>query len=267
VPELATDDQWLEAPFWVWSSNDPVRRPLFVRALTGEIRLSDRRRWEVGLPLTPDGEGEKAVQRWMQFPAAGVKIRSRALVTTLWARLALGDLFLHGIGGAKYDQVTDVLIERFFGLKAPGFLVVSATLLLPGARSFVDGDELLAIDRDLRELTWHPERSIDRRSSAEDAPAGSSDRQLAELLAEKERWIGAVKTPENGRERHWAIRRINDALQLWVADRRRSLEDRREEIRRSVRAEGVRSWREYGFPFYPADLLRESLLGLLPGGE
>ena len=65
---------------------------------------------------------------------AGVKIRSRALITTLWARLVLGDLFLHGIGGAKYDQVTDLLIERFFGLPAPGIMVMSATLHLPIAR-------------------------------------------------------------------------------------------------------------------------------------
>ena len=69
----------------------------------------------------------------------GVRIRSRALVTTLWARLALGDLFIHGIGGAKYDRVTDLLIERFFGLRPPGLLVLSATLHLPIERDRVHG--------------------------------------------------------------------------------------------------------------------------------
>jgi hypothetical protein len=29
VPNLATDDRWLEAPFWIWSSDSPTRRRLF----------------------------------------------------------------------------------------------------------------------------------------------------------------------------------------------------------------------------------------------
>ena len=44
----------------------------------------------------------------------GIKLRSRALVTTLFARLLLSDLFMHGIG-AKYDELTDVLVEPSLG--------------------------------------------------------------------------------------------------------------------------------------------------------
>ena len=55
------------------------------------------------------------------------------MITTLFARLFLGDLFMHGIGGAKYDQVTDSLVERFFGVKPPGFMTLTATLRLPVA--------------------------------------------------------------------------------------------------------------------------------------
>ena len=31
VPNLATDGEWIEAPFWLWSSASPRRRRLFVR--------------------------------------------------------------------------------------------------------------------------------------------------------------------------------------------------------------------------------------------
>ena len=48
----------------------------------------------------------------------------------MYARLVLSDLFLHGIGGAKYDQLTDLIIARFFGLQPPGFVTLSATVLL-----------------------------------------------------------------------------------------------------------------------------------------
>ena len=88
-----------------------------------------------------------------------MKIRSRALITTLWARLALGDLFLHGIGGAKYDQVTDRLIERFFGLQPPGIMVLSATLHLPVAppRGMTPDEVRRDPAGTSRDLTFHPE--------------------------------------------------------------------------------------------------------------
>ena len=31
VPDLAESDGWLEAPFWIWTADDPRRRPLFAR--------------------------------------------------------------------------------------------------------------------------------------------------------------------------------------------------------------------------------------------
>ena len=66
-----------------------------------------------------------------ELAGRGIRLRTRALITTLFARLFLGDLFLHGIGGAKYDQVTDLLVERFFGVKPPGYMTLTATLRLP----------------------------------------------------------------------------------------------------------------------------------------
>ena len=96
--------------------------------------FSDRAGLGARLPLAADSDATAAVEQLRQLRRRGVKLRSRALITTLWARLVLGDLFLHGIGGAKYDQVTHLLIERFFGLPAPGILVLSATLHLPIAR-------------------------------------------------------------------------------------------------------------------------------------
>src|SRR5262249_2863990 len=48
-------------------------------------------------------------------------------------RLFLADLFVHGIGGGKYDEITDELVRRFYGGEPPDFLVLSATLWLPVA--------------------------------------------------------------------------------------------------------------------------------------
>ena len=172
VPELAEEGSWLEAPLWVWTAADPRRRRLWARSTGDEMVLSDRQSWEARLPLRADGHAGRAVERLLELQRGGVRIRSRALVTTLWARLALGDLFIHGIGGAKYDRVTDLLIQRFFGLRPPGFTVVSATLLLPIQRDRVTDDDLRAIRRQLRDLTYHPERYLDGADHAAVRPDG-----------------------------------------------------------------------------------------------
>jgi len=58
-------------------------------------------------------------------------LRPRALTLTLFARVCLGDFFIHGIGGGKYDEVTDAIIRDYFGIEPPAYQVLSATLHLP----------------------------------------------------------------------------------------------------------------------------------------
>ena len=186
--------------------------------------LSSRWAMNCGSPITPgwrrgcrwlaDGDAAGAVAQLSQLRGRGVKLRSRALITTLWARLVLGDLFLHGIGGAKYDQVTDLLVERFFGLPAPGILVLSATLHLPIARPPARTAGAAAIARQLRDLTYKPERFLHewgrRCENPTDCPAVTSDSPCAAeptttdddmpaalrtLLDAKAHWIHTPQTP------------------------------------------------------------------------
>jgi hypothetical protein len=52
---------------------------------------------------------------------------------TLFLRLLVADQFVHGIGGGRYDQVTDHLIQRHFALAPPKYAVTTATLFFPTA--------------------------------------------------------------------------------------------------------------------------------------
>jgi hypothetical protein len=257
VPDLAVDGEWLEAPFWVWTAAEPARRPLFAARRGREVVLTDRQRLQIVLPLSDDGHATAAVGRLLELSFRGIKIRSRALMTTLWARLALGDLFLHGIGGAKYDQVTDALMERFFGLRPPGIMVLSATVHLPVDRAPAPTDDESTIGRLLRELEFHPERWLSG------APRELGD--PAALVAEKLRWVNTAQTPKNAHERYLSLRRINAGLQPWVAHQRARLLARRAAIAEAARIERILSYREYAFCLYPEEPLREFLFGLLPG--
>ena len=280
-PDLAVDGPWHEAPFWVWTGDDPRRRRLFVRRDPDRLLLSDREQVEVALPFSRDGDLDAAAERLVELGAGHVRIRSRALVTTLFARLLLGDLFVHGIGGAKYDQVTDAVIVRFFGLPAPGYLVVSATLLLPVARPRATGDALRAIDSRLRELTWHPEKALQRGEAPapplSPLPLGEGQGEgcfplgegqgegpdPAHLVAAKRKWIETPPTPQNARTRWLEIRRINRGLQPWVSRQRDRLLSEQERLRRALAAEKVLAWREYPFCLFPEPTLREFLAGML----
>ncbi len=271
VPDLVADGPWVEAPLWIWTAERPQRRRLFVCRHGREILVSDRAGRELRLPQTIDGDATDAVERLMAWGREGVRIRSRALITTLWARLALGDLFLHGIGGAKYDQVTDRLIETFFGITPPGIMVLSATLYLPVQRQGNDNGErrpiqhddlsderLRGIRRELRELTYHPEKYLQADDLRDRRDLGAEA-----LIEEKRRWIELPVTPENAYARWNALRRINDELQACVAPRRQAVLDLQSHVQWALRHEKVLRWREYGFCLYPETYLTDFFSDLL----
>jgi hypothetical protein len=251
VPDLIAVDDWLEAPYWIWDTTNPSRRRLFVRQRGDEIILSDRHDFEAALSLTPEGDAARAVDQLAELAGRGIRIRTRALVTTLFARLLLSDLFLHGIGGAKYDQVTDAIIERFFGLKPPEYMTVTATLRLPIARPEITVEDGRRIGAQLRDQAYHPERYL----------AVDGDAALAALVERKRQWIATEPTPENARQRCRSIRAANEQMQPYLEAERHQLLDERASIETSLRASAILASREYAFCLYPEAALRQ-LMGV-----
>jgi hypothetical protein len=250
VPDLAEADGWLEAPFWMWTGDDPRRQPVFARQQGDQLLLADRRQHTIDLALSADGDAAMAAEQLAGLAARGIKIRTRALATTLFARLLVSDLFLHGIGGAKYDQVTDQIAERFFGFSLPAFATASATLRLSIGHATGELGDLQGVRQTLRELDFHPERFVSDGA----LPGGEP---IAALVAEKHRWIETAKTPANARERHLAIAAANVALQPLVAPRRADLERRRADAEARLRASAVLESRDYAFCLFPRESLQE----------
>ena len=191
MPDLAMVDDWLEAPFWIWTADDPVRRPLFARKAGGGIEISDRNRHTIALPISQDGDPALAAEQLRELSSRGIKVRTRALTTTIFARLVLSDMFLHGIGGAKYDQVTDEIVRLFFGFEPPEFATVSATLRLPHENGNQDGVIAGQWEQRLRELQYHPEQHVN-------ADGANGDRQSSCGVSSREAEL--AENAENGRE-------------------------------------------------------------------
>jgi hypothetical protein len=250
VPALAEEGAWVEAPLWIWDRANPRRRRVFAQTRQGEVVVSDRETLEVVLPLSEEQSGERAAEAVQGIAGSGIKLRTRALATTLFARMFLGDLFVHGIGGAKYDRLTDELIRRLFDIAPPAYSVVSATLLLPVARNANAGEELRAARRAIRSCEFHPETFLGAHPPPE----------AVRLAESKRRWVETPQTMDNARERCRAIRAANAGLADYLAAVRARLASEAEAQAMRAAGEEMLCWREYGFCLYPERILRDFLL-------
>jgi hypothetical protein len=219
------------------------------------LLVSDRADFQDALPCTADGDIASAVQRLAEWEQRGAKLRTRALVTTMFARLFLADLFLHGIGGAKYDQVTDAICERLFGFRPPEHMTLTGTLRLPIPHVTVSRDEERQMRRALRDLTYHPETSLANGSLSPD-----ERRQVDQWTRQKRAWVETVKTPQNAAERHRRIVAANAALSAWTASEREQLERELLQFDERRRVNQTLDSREYAFCLFPRELLRIFLL-------
>lgn len=163
VPALSSDARGIELPLWVWRTGETRRSPLYVRQGT----LHDGHR-EIG-PLATARQN-------------GWKIRPRALSLTLFCRLLLGSAFIHGIGGALYDQITDTIVSKLIETSPPAIIVATATMRL--LESFAGPNPQTHIEQlqhDRRALRWNPELLVERFAAAEK----HNESQILELIARK----------------------------------------------------------------------------------
>lgn len=255
VAALGTQGDWREAPFWVWRRGQPRRRPLLARqngkALLLRIAGEDEPLAE--LPLAPDREACCAVERLMDLASRSVRLRTRALTTTMFARYLLGDLFIHGIGGAKYDELGDAVARGFFGIEPPGFLTLSMTLW-PGIPDRpATSRDLACVNHAVRDLRFNPERAL-----TEPYPP-----EVRRLIGAKREALGdSIKTRRERVGRFRRIRAVNDALQEYVRERRQSLEGKRTRVLADLDWNRITHDRELPFVVHSARRLHDAMISL-----
>jgi hypothetical protein len=132
MPDLFSSGEACEMPFWLddLATGKRIRPSVFRRDNEWLLELVSGAEFK----FAPNARGWDAageLKKWLV--ANNVRLAPRALTLTMFLRLALVDQFVHGIGGGRYDQVTDRLIELHFGLEAPRFAVTTATLVFPQA--------------------------------------------------------------------------------------------------------------------------------------
>ena len=242
VPDLGESGEWLEAPLWIYGDQNPVRRAAWVRMNAGRLEISDRQTQTLTVTAPPDSA--EAADELFGKQSGAFKLRPRALVTTMYARMVLSDLFLHGIGGGKYDQLGDLIVQRFFDIEPPSLMVVSATVMLPDVDPPND-HRVRAIQGRMRDVLFHGE---------------SFDGAVAlprELLQRKRQLLSAIPKRGNKKEWHQAIDQVNRQMADHLREEHVGLARQLRDAQESLRQQQLLASREHPFCAFPLDYLTE----------
>lgn len=173
IPDLAIGGERVETPLWVLGDG-LARERLFAWERGGAVELFAGER-RIGVCKG----GAVSLE-------AGWAIRPRALALTTFLRLFACDVFVHGLGGAKYDQIADGWMRRAFGVEPPGYACATATLRLPLPRRGATVEQLACVRRMIRDRRYNPQRFI----------SGASGRAVMAIAAR----AGAIEESERLRE-------------------------------------------------------------------
>lgn len=238
IPDLVCENGRVELPVWAVRQGMPRQR-VFVAGQKDRIEVFAERDLIGTLAV-------KELQRWETAEtelASGIKagIRPRALTLTLWARLFLSDLFVHGIGGAKYDRITDIIIKKYFGIEPSAISCVSATLRLDLPVAQVGREDLRDLDRRRRDVRYNPDRYVPEKSKVTSLMAARSD-----LIARSDR----LRKQEPGerferRDVFDRIHKINRQMLQIAPEMEETLVQKRAEMVYLLGQSGIARSREY----------------------
>jgi hypothetical protein len=254
-PNLIIKKNLTELPFWIWKEGDERRKIFILKEGEGNYLYND----SYGKIFLIEKDGLKFLSSLKTLlKEQGLKIRPKALLLTLYNRLFISDLFVHGLGGAKYDLVTDEIIKEFFKVEPPHFLVVSCTLYLNFKSSPVTSDsKISALKKKIRDLEFNPERYVDELSLTKKEEIQIE--KLAEKKTELIKKITGVLTSVEKRKISEEIKAINNFMGEKVRPLKYELNKKLEDEEEKMKQSKVYSFREFPYCFFSAKELRNLL--------
>ncbi len=172
-----------------------------------------------------------------------LNIRPRALTLSIYQRIFLSDLFIHGIGGTRYDEFTEKFFENVFNLKMPGHISLTGTFyLFQGNPSLFPEISDLIQKRDF--IIHHPEKFL------------SSD----PLSLEKLKLIEEIKKARgNKREISEKIKKINEKLKEKIEGILKEIESEIKILMGKKEEERVKYYREYPYFYFDYERIKRAI--------
>ena len=159
--------------------------------------------------------------------------------------------------------MTDRIASRFFGVKLPDYLTLSATTWLPiGEPHSVTPADVSRLRQMLRELQQNPQRYL--------GPDLPDDAQLLvtekiNLIAQQHADAGLASSGQKafrGQKRYRRFPEINRQLAQRTVPQRKLILEELTQIEQSLAANKVLTSREFSFCLYPVESIQTMISGL-----
>jgi len=222
----------------LWAQGDALSMPAY-------IDLGDSKRPELFTQATTAGQTLD-----LTTPDALKRLRPRAITLSAIMRSEHCDLFIHGSGGAVYDQVTERWWHDWVNEPLAPMAVVSADVML-------DFDAPTATRDDLRQAVWfdhHLPFNVDRYTQ-------QADERERVLVGEKRELLDQMNDDRDKRRRAKSfakVHAINAELRERHADQLRHAHARAQDAKLGMANAKVAARRDWCFALYPDQAL-ESL--------
>jgi hypothetical protein len=239
-PDLGRDGGRVELPLWHLAAG--VREAVWVdpRSGGGASLTSADGRALAELPADP-AEAVAAVL------ASDALVAPKALALTLFTRAFACDLLIHGVGGGRYDRVTDGVCRRYYGVEPPRFVVGSITMYLPVGARIVSEDEVSSAREKLNRLEHNPDAMLGDVEF--DSP--EQEAEAVALAARKAELVRSIAAPDADKKALGAlIREVNAQLAEMLAPVRVDLAAKVASLESQMAASEILSDRTYPFCFW-----------------
>jgi hypothetical protein len=180
----------------------------------------------------------------------------KAVALTLFARTFIGDMFIHGVGGGRYDAIADGVSRTYYGVEPLAYAVASMTMYLPLRAHAVTPQQ---VER--------ARRRVDRFRHNPDSMLGEVDFDSLEerdrargLAEEKARLIERVASPDiDKRELSAMIRKINGELRTMLGPLEARITEDLRTLEDQLAASEVLTDRTYPFCFWDPREVQDKL--------
>lgn len=253
VPDLAGEENEKgrqELPFWIIEKGK--RQPLYGKFLKERLFLSNGIK---NLAEFPIDYLEKQEELNNIFTKHRIAIRPRALTLTIFARLFFADYFIHGIGGAIYDQVTDNFIREFYQCEPPLFACASATLHLPLGNypSFEQTrEESNKLQRAQRDWQYNPQIFFEKAKRGEALEKLIIKRAQAITASDNLRKTRAASSERAKAFKH--IRELNQEIAGLIPEVKQKLQDQQHALEKQIQEAKIAYHREYFFGLFEPEI-------------
>jgi hypothetical protein len=180
--------------------------------------------------LHSDGTREK-----IQKIQEGDTILPRAITLTMFLRMFTCDLFIHGRGGGRYEEISDGIIREYFQFEASPHIVASATMHLPIKSPFegtiADEKEL---QKSLRDINHSPEKFL------------PSDHEL--VIRKKQIQVEFANPNADKKKLHSEISDLNEKMKQLVQNEKEKIETEIQDLPEKIATRKV--FEERHFPFF-----------------